>query len=196
MRSLLRLLLAAFARFELSPLSLPPGVHVVEGGQTSTGSIVAWLRRELLGAGASYEQLNEEAAGVPPGCEGLTCLDHFQVCFVVCTCMGSIGDAVCVVCTSQGVTISQPISQSVLRACLCMHSVRPRDLCMLTAAACLYACARSSRTRHNAPTPNRSPGQPHAAHRPAVPGGPGGPDPEARPWSHFQGPYGIGGVWH
>lgn len=80
--------------------ALLPGVHVVEGGQTSTGSIVAWLRRELLsgggggggdgggdggGAGSSsasapvpYEVLNAEAEMVPPGCEGLVCLDHLQ----------------------------------------------------------------------------------------------------------------------
>lgn len=68
--------------------ALLPGVHVVEGGQTSTGSIVAWLRRELLGGGGSgegcggggvdYATLNAEAAAVPPGCEGLTALDHFQ----------------------------------------------------------------------------------------------------------------------
>jgi sugar (pentulose or hexulose) kinase len=56
-----------------------PGVHVVEGGQTSTGSAINWLRRELLGGGVEYSELNEEAAGVPPGCEGLVCLDHFQV---------------------------------------------------------------------------------------------------------------------
>lgn len=50
---------------------------MVEGGQTSTGSVVAWLKR-LLGPEASYEQLNREAAEVPAGCEGLLCLDHFQ----------------------------------------------------------------------------------------------------------------------
>jgi ribulose kinase len=56
-----------------------PGVHVVEGGQTSTGSAVNWLRRALLGGGVDYAELNEEAAAVPLGCEGLVCLDHFQV---------------------------------------------------------------------------------------------------------------------
>lgn len=69
--------------------ALLPGVHVVEGGQTSTGSAVAWLRRELLGGGSGenggngsgapgYEALNAEAAAVLPGCEGLLALDHFQ----------------------------------------------------------------------------------------------------------------------
>ncbi|KAI8476673.1 MAG: hypothetical protein J3K34DRAFT_516264 [Monoraphidium minutum] len=55
-----------------------PGVHVVEGGQTSTGSAVNWLRRGLMGGGVDYADLNAEAEGVPPGCEGLVCLDHFQ----------------------------------------------------------------------------------------------------------------------
>jgi ribulokinase len=54
-----------------------PGAHVVEGGQTSTGSVVAWLKR-LLGEGVSYEALNAEAARVAPGCEGLVVQDHFQ----------------------------------------------------------------------------------------------------------------------
>ncbi|GBF92749.1 carbohydrate kinase [Raphidocelis subcapitata] len=55
-----------------------PGGHVVEGGQTSTGSVINWLRRALLGEGVGYGELNEEAAAVPPGCEGLVALDHFQ----------------------------------------------------------------------------------------------------------------------
>lgn len=48
----------------------------VEGGQTSTGSVVAWYRRLVGDQG--YEALDAEAAGVPPGCEGVVCLDHFQ----------------------------------------------------------------------------------------------------------------------
>ena len=56
--------------------AVTPGVNVVEGGQTSTGSIVAWYRR-LLGD-PSYEALDAEAAAVPPGCEGVVSLDHFQ----------------------------------------------------------------------------------------------------------------------
>jgi len=53
-----------------------PGVNIVEGGQTSTGSIVAWYRR-LLGS-PSYEDLNREAEVIPPGCQGVVSLDHFQ----------------------------------------------------------------------------------------------------------------------
>lgn len=55
-----------------------PGLHVVEGGQTSTGSILNWYRR-LVGLD-SYKELNAEAAEVPLGCEGLTALDHFMGC--------------------------------------------------------------------------------------------------------------------
>ncbi|KAI7844200.1 hypothetical protein COHA_002334 [Chlorella ohadii] len=58
------------------PDAILPGVHMVEGGQTSTGSAVAWYR-QLVGE-ADYAALNEEAAAVPPGCEGVVCLDHFQ----------------------------------------------------------------------------------------------------------------------
>lgn len=54
-----------------------PGLHVVEGGQTSTGSIVNWFMR-LLGGEAGYGRLNQEAAALPPGAEGLVVLDHFQ----------------------------------------------------------------------------------------------------------------------
>lgn len=58
------------------PDAILPGMHMVEGGQTSTGSAVAWYRR-LVGE-ESYDALNAEAAFIPPGCEGVVCLDHFQ----------------------------------------------------------------------------------------------------------------------
>ncbi len=54
-----------------------PGLHVIEGGQTSTGSIVNWFRR-LVGGGLDLETLGREAATLPPGAEGLIVLDHFQ----------------------------------------------------------------------------------------------------------------------
>jgi ribulokinase len=54
-----------------------PGRFVVEGGQTSTGSVVSWLKG-LLGADASFEALNRDAAALPPGAEGLLVLEHFQ----------------------------------------------------------------------------------------------------------------------
>ena len=64
-----------------SPCTTSPcPVCQVEGGQTSTGSVVAWYRR-LLGfeEGQGYEELNAAAEAVPPGSEGVLCLDHFQV---------------------------------------------------------------------------------------------------------------------
>jgi len=57
--------------------SVIPGLHVTEGGQTSTGSIVNWFRN-MLGDSADYDVLNAEAAALPPGSEGLVVLEHFQ----------------------------------------------------------------------------------------------------------------------
>ena len=53
-----------------------PGLHVLEGGQTSTGSVVSWLRRTL--GNPSYEELNQEAAQLEPGSEGVIVQEHFQ----------------------------------------------------------------------------------------------------------------------
>ena len=58
--------------------ALIPGSHVIEGGQTSTGSIINWFKRTFAPE-VGYDDLNAEARLVPPGSEGLTCLDHFQV---------------------------------------------------------------------------------------------------------------------
>lgn len=52
-----------------------PGRSIIEGGQTSTGSIVAWFRQLT---GADLATLNREASRLPPGAEGLLALDHFQ----------------------------------------------------------------------------------------------------------------------
>ena len=54
-----------------------PGLHVVEGGQTSTGSVVNWFKN-MLGDEVTYDSLNAAAAKLPPGSEGLIVLDHFQ----------------------------------------------------------------------------------------------------------------------
>ncbi len=54
-----------------------PGRFIIEGGQTSTGSIINWLSR-ITGAPLDYERLNEAAAKLPPGSEGLIVQDHFQ----------------------------------------------------------------------------------------------------------------------
>lgn len=53
-----------------------PGRYVVEGGQTSTGSIINWLGR--ITGGLDFDALNEKAAALAPGSDGLLVLDHFQ----------------------------------------------------------------------------------------------------------------------
>jgi ribulose kinase len=63
------------------------GLYTLEGGQTATGSIVDWYRRHFAGneaaeaarsGGNVYAVLDAKAAAVPPGCEGLVCLDYWQ----------------------------------------------------------------------------------------------------------------------
>jgi ribulose kinase len=59
------------------PDAVVPGLFTVEGGQTSTGSVIAWLSR-LLGDTGDYSSLTEGAQKLPPGAEGLIVLEHFQ----------------------------------------------------------------------------------------------------------------------
>lgn len=54
-----------------------PGKPIIEGGQTSTGSVIAWFKRHFAEA-TSFDTLNELAAKIEPGSEGLLVLDHFQ----------------------------------------------------------------------------------------------------------------------
>jgi ribulose kinase len=54
-----------------------PERWIVEGGQTSTGSILNWLGR-LTGGPLDFDRLNRAAAALEPGSEGLIVLDHFQ----------------------------------------------------------------------------------------------------------------------
>ncbi len=54
-----------------------PGRFIVEGGQTSTGSIIAWLGR-LSGGSLDLEAMNARAAALEPGADGLIVQDHFQ----------------------------------------------------------------------------------------------------------------------
>ena len=54
-----------------------PDSAVLEGGQTSTGSMVAWFKRHFAEQ-TSYDALNTAAEKLPPGAEGLLVLDHFQ----------------------------------------------------------------------------------------------------------------------
>ncbi len=69
------------------PDCLVPGLQMIEGGQTSTGSIVNWFKNQFCGnikiqadqEGCSvYDILNREAAELPIGAEGLVALDYFQ----------------------------------------------------------------------------------------------------------------------
>lgn len=54
-----------------------PNRYIVEGGQTSTGSIIAWLGR-LMNGTMDLAELNRKAAELEPGCDGLIVQDHFQ----------------------------------------------------------------------------------------------------------------------
>jgi ribulose kinase len=53
-----------------------PDRYIVEGGQTSTGSIINWFKR-LLGS-INFDDMNAKAALLAPGSEGLIVQDHFQ----------------------------------------------------------------------------------------------------------------------
>jgi FGGY-family pentulose kinase len=69
----------AFGSF---PDAVIPGLHLLEGGQVSTGSILNWFKRNfavgLADAPFLYEMLDAEAANVPIGSDGLIVLDYFQ----------------------------------------------------------------------------------------------------------------------
>ncbi|WP_102108979.1 FGGY-family carbohydrate kinase [Oceaniglobus roseus] len=54
-----------------------PGRPVIEGGQTSTGSVIAWFKRHFA-EHTSFDDLNAAATQIPPGAEGLLVSDHFQ----------------------------------------------------------------------------------------------------------------------
>lgn len=54
-----------------------PKRYIVEGGQTSTGSIINWLDRMMNGT-MDLDELNRKAAALEPGSDGLLVQDHFQ----------------------------------------------------------------------------------------------------------------------
>ena len=63
------------------PEAMVPGLELVEAGQASAGSVLAWFRRELaadLPEDGAYETLDSEAAEIPPGSGGLVVLESFQ----------------------------------------------------------------------------------------------------------------------
>lgn len=65
------------------PDNIVKGTGLVEGGQTSSGSIVSWFKRnfckdlDMTDEGA-YAILNREAAKIAPGSDGLLVLDWWQ----------------------------------------------------------------------------------------------------------------------
>ena len=54
-----------------------PGRPIIEGGQTSTGSVIAWFKRNFADH-IDFDTLNAQATALPPGAEGLLAVDHFQ----------------------------------------------------------------------------------------------------------------------
>lgn len=70
------------------PDAIVPGAWVIEAGQISTGSIMKWFMTNFINAGIKaeaeargvslYDVMNEEAAKLPPGSEGLVVLEHWQ----------------------------------------------------------------------------------------------------------------------
>lgn len=54
-----------------------PDRYIIEGGQTSTGSIINWLKR-FVGGELDFDEMNRKAAALPPGSEGVIVQDHFQ----------------------------------------------------------------------------------------------------------------------
>jgi len=55
-----------------------PGICFAEGGQSSTGSILRWMKTTLLQTEDSYKVLDDEAAVIAPGSDGLIALETFQ----------------------------------------------------------------------------------------------------------------------
>lgn len=69
------------------PEAVIPGLNLIEGGQVSTGSILNWFKRNFAQdlveqaartGGSAYRLLDDEAAKIRPGSEGLIVLDYFQ----------------------------------------------------------------------------------------------------------------------
>lgn len=69
------------------PDAVLPNTYTLEGGQTSTGSILNWYREHFAGNEAQeaaksgenvYAVLDRKAGQIPPGCDGLQCLDYWQ----------------------------------------------------------------------------------------------------------------------
>jgi ribulose kinase len=73
--------------FGTYPNAVIRGLHTVEGGQISTGSIIQWFKNHFLAGQTKqakrlgrdlYRLMDERAQTIPPGSEGLIVLDSFQ----------------------------------------------------------------------------------------------------------------------
>jgi FGGY-family pentulose kinase len=73
--------------FGAYPDAVVPGQYTVEGGQVSTGSVLKWFKdnfqrdivQEAEASGENpYDVLNDKAAEIAPGSEGLVVLDYWQ----------------------------------------------------------------------------------------------------------------------
>ncbi|PIE34785.1 xylulose kinase [candidate division KSB3 bacterium] len=74
--------------FGTYPDAILPGLHLVEGGQVSTGSVLKWFKVNFVNSALEteasrrdmdiYDILGEKAQTIPPGSEGLVVLDHWQ----------------------------------------------------------------------------------------------------------------------
>jgi ribulose kinase len=70
------------------PDALIPGLDLVEAGQISTGSVLKWFLSNFVNSeieqeaerrgGSVYDVLNERAAELEPGSDGLVVLEHWQ----------------------------------------------------------------------------------------------------------------------
>jgi ribulokinase len=63
------------------PGAVIDGQYTVEGGQTSSGSMIGWFRRLVQSEEVEdnfFEALSPLASELPPGSDGLIVLDHFQ----------------------------------------------------------------------------------------------------------------------
>lgn len=64
--------------FGAFPNALIPGLGILEGSQTSSGSTLRWYVNNFIQPGISYKELDYKAAYIPAGSEGLLVLDHWQ----------------------------------------------------------------------------------------------------------------------
>jgi len=52
--------------------------YTIGGGQSTTGSIIDWLKQKIFSDKISYEEIDKKIAKIPAGSEGLVALDYFQ----------------------------------------------------------------------------------------------------------------------